>query len=251
MNLINQFINRINPPYKIEDNPEIKIYNPKITLIDKDEYRYKIITRKNDKIDFDQIHEDCEELTEILKTLEPYVDVFKRRRYDFELYDHRNKNYHGFVDNKLKKLSVNMKCISMAIHELGHIIDKGHSTNTEFSPLIEIYKKTNEDMKNEKIINYSEISSNYEQYILKNREIFARLFQQYYLTNFNVSERFQKIEIDIGEEIAMKMYEQHRTEIEEYFDKEFIKIYEKTDRYHVQLSEDLLEFEQNQSYELF
>lgn len=106
-------------------------------------------------------------------------------------------------------------------------------------------------MKNEKIINYSEISSNYEQYILKNREIFARLFQQYYLNNFNVSERFQKIEIDIGEEIAMKMYEQHRTEIEEYFDKEFIKIYENTARYHVQLSEDLLELEQNQSYELF
>lgn len=46
MNLINQFINRINPPYNIDDNPEIKIYNPKITLIDKDEYRYKIITSK-------------------------------------------------------------------------------------------------------------------------------------------------------------------------------------------------------------
>ena len=76
MNIINQLINILNPPYEIEDNPEIKIYNPKITLIDKDEYRYKIITSKNDKIDFDQIHEDCEELTEILKTLEPYVDVF-------------------------------------------------------------------------------------------------------------------------------------------------------------------------------
>lgn len=46
MNIINQLINILNPPYEIEDNPEIKIYNPKITLIDKDEYRYKIITSK-------------------------------------------------------------------------------------------------------------------------------------------------------------------------------------------------------------
>lgn len=141
MNIINQLINILNPPYEIEDNPEIKIYNPKITLIDKDEYRYKIITSKNDKIDFDQIHEDCEELTEILKTLEPYVDVFKRRRYDLELYKDDNTDYHGFVDENSKRFCVNINCISMAIHELGHIIDKTHSTNTEFKPLIEQYKR--------------------------------------------------------------------------------------------------------------
>ena len=215
------------------------------------EYRYKIITSKNDKIDFDQINEDCEELTEILKTLEPYVDIFKRRRYDLELYKDDNTDLHGFVDHKAKRLCVNMNCISMATHELGHVIDITHSANTEFRPLIENYKKTYEKMKNEDLVNYSETSSIYEQYIFMNREIFARLFQQYYLNNFDVSERFQKIEIDIGEEIAMNMYEQHRTEIEEYFDKQFINIYTNTARHHAQVSEQLLELEQNRSYELF
>ena len=139
----------------------------------------------------------------------------------------------------------------MAIHELGHIIDKTHSTNTEFKPLIEQYKKTHEYMKNENLIKYAETYSNYENYIVMNDEIFARLFHQYYLNNFNVSERFQKIEIDVGEQVAMKMYEQHRTEIEEYFDKEFINIYINTARHHNQLSERLSALEQNQSYELF
>ena len=37
----------INPPYLIDDSPEIKIYNPRVELVDIDEYRFKIITSKN------------------------------------------------------------------------------------------------------------------------------------------------------------------------------------------------------------
>ena len=70
-----------------------------------------------------------------------------------ELYKDDNTDYHGFVDENSKRFCVNINCISMAIHELGHIIDKTHSTNTEFKPLIEQYKKTHEYMKNENLIN--------------------------------------------------------------------------------------------------
>ena len=45
----------INPPYLIDDSPEIKVYNPKVELVDIDEYRFKIITSKNSNTNIEDI----------------------------------------------------------------------------------------------------------------------------------------------------------------------------------------------------
>ena len=46
MKILNYLINIVNPPYEIEENPEIKIYNPKITIIDKGQQQFQISNKR-------------------------------------------------------------------------------------------------------------------------------------------------------------------------------------------------------------
>ena len=208
----------INPPYLIDDSPEIKVYNPRVELVDIDEYRFKIITSKNSNTNIADIKKQCEVLANILSTLEPYVDVFQRRIYTIEIYEAENSDgQHGYVDDKNKRLTLNKDYLNMATHEFGHIIDN-HSNDPEFSSIKELYKNNYNELREINKTNHT-----YERYILQNNEIFARLFQQYYLNNFKLPDDFKNIEIDTGEEVAINVYNNNKEIINEYFDNQFLK----------------------------
>ena len=237
MNLSRLIIDRINPPYRITDEPDIRVHNPEIELIDINEYRFKIITSKNSRTNKDEIYQDCEKLAVVLKTLEPYVDVFSRRLYTFEIYEDEDNRAHGFVDESEQRLLLNKEYINMSIHELGHILDisQKHSSHVGFQNIYETYKNTYDILKQ-----YQElIDERYERYLLQPREVFARLFQQYYLNNLETDKLFQNIEIDVAEIVAIAVYKQNTELLNEYFDKKFIELYQKTERFQQSITDAL------------
>ena len=233
MKLINDIINLINAPYFITDDPYIEVFNPRITILEGGEYQYKIITeRKNHNQTLDTIKDELPTITQMLHNIEPYDDVFKNRKYVIEIYEDNELSQNGSVDYQAKKLAMNKDCLHMTTHELGHVIDIPNieMDYSDFDEIAELYKKEI-SIKLANKNQQEQYDHYYINYIAEPKEIFARMFQRYYIENFEVPDKYQRIDMDIGEIVAKTIYDKHTDMVTKYYDVHFPEIYEKTHRY--------------------
>lgn len=132
--------------------------------------------------------------------------------------------------NLQKSIEIELAGISSLIHEFGHLVDEYeiknrnslYSETSDYALINHLYKET---LSKELKASNTQLTHDLKRYSELNVETFARLFQQYYLDLYGENELTRmKKPLDIADETARKVYQEHKELIDNYFDEVYYNV---------------------------